>query len=65
MNIEKHDIVQVNKNHEWTGCLVYVTDVKSWGIQGFVQIPLEGQAFIRLKDDEFEFIGRAALRIEA
>jgi hypothetical protein len=44
-------IVQVDPKHEgWGGCLVVVTEVKDWGIQGYTNIPMaEGQAFIRLK----------------
>lgn len=61
--IKRHDIVQVNERHDWVGCFVYVTEVKSWGVQGFVQVPNQGQAFIRLKHEEYEKVGRAELQI--
>lgn len=59
-----HDIVQVNHQHEWVGCLIYVTELKSFGIQGFIHVPGEGQAFIRLNEADYEVIGPAALRIQ-
>ena len=55
------DVVQVDPDHPggWGGCFVLVTEPKSWGIQGFVQIPCGGQAYIRLPSASFHFIGRA------
>ncbi len=58
-----HDIVQVNSNHKWCGNLIYVTEVKSFGIQGFAMSPLEGCAYIRLTEDQYEVIGPAVLRV--
>lgn len=58
--IEENDVVQIVPEHDWSGCYVTVTEVKTWGIQGFVQIPKQGQAFIRLRNDEFEKIGEAS-----
>lgn len=61
--VRVHDVVQVNESHKWCGSFVYVTEVKDWGIQGFVQIPLQGQAFIRLAHDEYEIIGQTVLQL--
>lgn len=62
------DVFQINEAHGrkgWVGCLVMATEVKSWGIQGFIAAPKqhEEQAryFIRLKYDEIEYIGHAPL----
>jgi hypothetical protein len=54
--IKVGDIVQVNPEKEMFGaCLVVVTEVKSWGIQGYVQSAgVDGQQFVRLKNDDFE-----------
>jgi hypothetical protein len=54
--IKVGDIVQVNPEKEMFGaCLVVVTEVKSWGIQGYVQSAgVDGQQFVRLKHDDFE-----------
>jgi hypothetical protein len=59
------DIVQVNPDKEMFGaCLVVVTEVKSWGIQGYVQnAGVNGQAYIRLKTEDFEYTGGTAVWI--
>lgn len=54
-----NDIVQIAPEHEWGGALVIVTKIKPWGIQGYVEIPLHGQAYVRLKNNEFEKVGVA------
>lgn len=66
--VEVGSVYQINENHGrqgWIGAFVLVTEVKSWGIQGFVcQIEthdVQRQAFIRLKWDEIDLIGRAPL----
>jgi hypothetical protein len=65
--LEENSVVQINENGQegWIGCFVLVTEVKHWGIQGFVQIPKsEGQAYVRLTYDQIEYIGQAALTIK-
>lgn len=59
------DIVQVNPDKEMFGaCLVVVTEVKTWGIQGYVQnAGVNGQAYIRLKNEDFEHTGGTAVWI--
>ena len=54
--IKVGDIVQVNPEKEMFGaCMVVVTEVKSWGIQGYVQSAgVDGQQFVRLKENDFE-----------
>jgi hypothetical protein len=59
--LKKHDIVQVNPGLEgWGGCFVIVTEVKTWGIVGFVKIPYQGEAYIRVNNGDFEVVGEAA-----
>jgi hypothetical protein len=64
-SIKRDDIVQVNPSKEmFGGCMVVVTEVKSWGIQGYVQSAgVEGQQYIRLKFGEFESTGGKAVWI--
>ena len=64
--ISKGVIVQItNKEHHWYPCLIIVDEVKIWGIQGYTTIPNNkrdepnGDAYIRLKNNEFETVGRA------
>ncbi len=63
MKVEVHDIVQVEPNLEmFGGCLVVVTELKEFGIQGYVQSAgIEGQQYIRLKTDQFEPTGGKAV----
>lgn len=62
-NIKRHDIVQVNPNVPmFGGCMVVVTEVKSWGIQGYVQSAgVAGQQYVRKKFDEIERTGGQAV----
>jgi len=65
VGVYQDDIVQiVDRNHHWFPCLVVVSDVKSWGIQGYVTIPTNdnepnGNAYIRLETAQFDRVGRA------
>ena len=54
-------VIQVNEsaNADWTGCLMIVDEVKSFGVQAYIKIPMEGTAYLRLKWDQFEIIGQA------
>lgn len=63
MNIREGDIVQANPAIEvFGGCMVVVTEVKTWGIQGYVQSAgVPGQQYIRLKSEDFEATGGKAV----
>ena len=63
MNIQIHDIVQVDPSYEtFGGCMVVVTEIKGWGIQGYVQSAgVPGQQYIRLKFSDFEPTGGKAV----
>lgn len=62
-NIKENSVVQINENGNagWVGCLVQVSEIKSFGIQGWVKIPMEGDAFIRLNWNQIDFIGQAVM----
>lgn len=64
------DIVQINPecktNQMFAACLLVVTELKSWGVMGYVQALGEdmrpgGQAYIRLKFEEIEPTGGRAV----
>ena len=65
------DVFQINETHGrrgWIGAFVYATEIKSWGILGFVP-HLEShdhqtQAFIRLRWEEIDFIGHSLLSLQ-
>lgn len=62
---ELHEIVQVRPDFDtFGGCLVVVTEVKSWGIQGYVQSAgVPGQQYIRLKHEDIAKTGGKAVWI--
>jgi hypothetical protein len=57
-----HEIVQVRPDFANFGaCLVVVTEVKSWGVQGYVQSAgVPGQHYIRLKHEDIAKTGGKA-----
>lgn len=56
-----NDIVQLTENHKWCGALVQVTELSSFGIQGFIYMPEYGDAFIRVNECDYEVIGKAII----
>ena len=62
--LKRGSIIQANENAgAWCGTVLIVDEVKSWGVQAFVHIPMKGDAFIRLQPEQFEILsnGEAAL----
>ena len=61
--MEVNDIVQVKPEVEiFGGCMVVVTEVKAWGIQGYVQSAgVPGQQYIRFAFDQIEPTGGKAV----
>jgi hypothetical protein len=64
--LEPGDIVQItNSEHKWFPCLIIVSEIKSFGIQGYITVPKNdgsgGNAYTRLNNREFEKVGRALL----
>lgn len=60
------DVFQIKPEHGragWIGAFVLATEIKSWGIQGFVAHvathATQSRAYIRLKWEEIEFVGSA------
>lgn len=52
------DIVQANpETSEWGPALVVISEIKSFGIQGYTHIPRGGDAFIRLSWADIEPTG--------
>lgn len=62
------DVFQINESHGrkgWIGAFVMATEIKHFGIQGFVSHVVEhekqNRAYIRLKWEEIDYIGHAVL----
>jgi hypothetical protein len=62
MEVKENDIVQItNTEHEWFPCLVTVSEVKSFGVQGYVTIPMQGDAYIRLVKEDYVKVGEVVI----
>lgn len=62
MYLKRGDIIQANENAgAWCGTVLIVDEVKSWGVQALVHIPMNGDAYIRLKPDQYEVLGGQAI----
>ena len=62
--LKRGSIIQANENAgAWCGTVLIVDEVKSWGVQAFVHVPMKGDAFIRLTPEQFEILsnGEAVL----
>lgn len=59
----KHgDIIQANEKAKgWCGTLLIVDEVKSWGVSAFTHIPEQGDAYILLKEEQYEVVGGEAV----
>jgi hypothetical protein len=62
------DVFQINEKHGrtgWVGALVLATEVKGWGVMGFVAHVVshdeQARAYIRLPFDQIDYIGHAPL----
>lgn len=62
------DVFQINENYSrkgWIGAFVLATEIKQWGIVGFVGWPehhdVQARAYIRLEWPDLDFIGHAPL----
>lgn len=55
------DVVQIDPAHDpvFAACLLVVTELKPWGVQGYVRIPGSGDAFYRAPFSAIERVGSA------
>lgn len=56
------DIMQINPAVDvFGGCMMVVTEVKKWGVQGYVQSAgVDGQQYVRKKWEDIEHTGGKA-----
>ena len=53
--LKKGSIIQANENaKDWCGTVLIVDEVKPWGVQAFVRVPMQGDAYIRLNHEQFD-----------
>lgn len=61
-DLKRGSIIQANENaKDWCGTVLIVDEVKSWGVQAFVHVPMEGDAYIRLKHEQFDDLHATAV----
>jgi hypothetical protein len=65
--IQVGSVVQIDPDHDpaFGACLLIVTEVKAWGVQGYVRIPSKsatgsGDAYYRVAFDKVAYVGEAA-----
>lgn len=65
------DVFQINEKHGrkgWIGAFILCTEVRAWGIVGFVSHvhahEEQRRAYIRLKWEEIDFVGTAPLVLD-
>jgi hypothetical protein len=68
MAFQEGDIVQIiDEKHHWFPALLIVTEDKGWGIMGYHVVcnndpeKPNGLAFIRIKNEQIELVGKAAI----
>jgi len=66
--VEVGDVVQItDESFLWFGCLVIVSELKGFGILGYIAIPsgtAHLPAYIRLTKDQFSRIGKAIVVLD-
>jgi len=61
-SFKRGDVIQItDSNDKWYGVILIVSEVKSWGVQGYVTMPLQGDAYYRIDFGKFELVGVAKL----
>lgn len=63
MMFKVHDVVQINERgpEGWIGCLAFVEEVKDSKLMIGIQLPKQGVAYLFIKLDQVEKIGRLLL----
>lgn len=58
---KRGEIVQIDPESDETfgGCFMVVTEPKSWGAQGYVDIPGKGRAYYRVNNENCQLVGYA------
>ncbi len=58
--VKVNDIVQItNTEHDWYSCLVVVDQLKNFGCRGYIDVPQQGRAYIRLEHTDYKIVGKS------
>ena len=62
MKMKRDDIIQITDlDDKFYSCLLIVDEVKSWGVQAYMTVPKNGDAYTRVKNGSFEVVGKAKI----
>ena len=60
--MRRGNIIQANeKANSWCGTVLIVDEVNERGVLAFMRIPMQGDAYIRLKHDEYDDLHATAV----
>jgi len=63
--MKKNDVIQITEEGAWKGCLLQVDEVKDWGVQAYLTVPVKGVLYSRVEHGKYEVIGPATwMRVE-
>lgn len=63
--MEVGDVIQItNPDDKWFATLLIISELKSFGVQAYAIIPMQGDAYYRVKTGDFEVIGKARVLSE-
>lgn len=61
-SINVNDIVQItDPKHHWFSCLIVVDKIANWGCIGYIEVPRNGKAYVRLEHNEFKIVGQVLI----
>jgi hypothetical protein len=61
--MEVNHIIQLTEQaqEDWIGCVMIISEVKSWGVQAYMKMPGRGDVYLRVPFGQFEIVGQAVL----
>ena len=60
--LKRGSIIQANEKAKGlTGTVLIVEEIRVWGVLAFIHVPLSGDAYFRLRHDEFVPLGAEAV----
>lgn len=55
-----NDIAQIDpRDTRFGGCFMIITELKDWGVAGFVTLPGKERTYVRKKWDDIQWVGSA------
>ncbi len=58
-SVKPCDLVEINCQGHFYKCIVFVQEVRAWGIIGYIRSPGIGKAYTRVAWEQFKIIGKS------